>query len=145
MDANCTMNHEIVPKSIDRLRREQNVSAQHKQITNMQNITHMHNMSEMQNITNMQNMHNMYKSAVLVHKIVYLALRPLFLVPGVAKTGASSSSVSSAHAALGVVLVLAAAAREGTAGAAGAEVAERPPRRCFLAGSMRLASSASSS
>ena len=105
----------------------------------------MHNMSEVQNITNMQNMHNMYKSAVLVHKIVYLALRPLFLVPGVAKTGASSSSVSSAHAALGVVLVPAAAAREGTAGAAGAEVAERPPRRCFLAGSMRLASSASSS
>jgi len=30
MDANCTMNHEIVPKSIDRLRRAQNVSAQHK-------------------------------------------------------------------------------------------------------------------
>jgi hypothetical protein len=33
-----------------------------------------------------------------------------------------------------VVLVPAAAAGEGTAGAAGAEVAERTPRRCFLAG-----------
>jgi hypothetical protein len=45
----------------------QNVSAQHKQITNVQNVQNsqnmqnMHNMSEMQNITNMQNMHNMYK------------------------------------------------------------------------------------
>ena len=38
MDANCTMNNEIVPKSIDGLRRVQNVSAQHKQITNMQNM-----------------------------------------------------------------------------------------------------------
>ena len=96
-------------------------------------------------MSNKLNMQNMHKNAVLVHKIVYLALRPFFLVPGAAKTGASSSSLSSAHAALGVVLVPAAAAGEGTAGAAGAEVAERPPRRCFLAGSMRLASSASSS
>ena len=37
MDANCTMNHEKVPKSIDRLRRAQNVSAQRKQITNVHN------------------------------------------------------------------------------------------------------------
>lgn len=44
MDANCTMNHEIVPKSIDRLRRAQNVSAQHKQITNMQNMQNTQNM-----------------------------------------------------------------------------------------------------
>ena len=44
MDANCTMNHEIVPKSIDRLRRAQNVSAQHKQINNMQNMQNMQNM-----------------------------------------------------------------------------------------------------
>ncbi len=43
MDANCKMNHEIVPKSIDRLRRAQNVSAQHKQITNMQNIQNTQN------------------------------------------------------------------------------------------------------
>ena len=72
MDANCTMNHEIVPKSIDRLRRAQNVSAQHKQsrickICKIRKICqniymqNMHNMSEVQNITNMQNMHNMYK------------------------------------------------------------------------------------
>ncbi len=54
----------------------------------------------------------MCTTAVLVHKIVYLALP---------KTGVSSSSVSSAHAALGVVLVPAAAAGEGTAWAAGAE------------------------
>ncbi len=43
-DANCTMYHDIVPKSIDRLRRAQNVSAdsaQHKQITIMQNMQNM--------------------------------------------------------------------------------------------------------
>ncbi len=104
----------------------------------------MHNMFEMQNITNIK-ICTICTNAVLVHKIVYLALRPLFLVPGVAKTGAQSSSVSSAHAALGVVLVPAATAGEGTAGAAGADVAERPPRRYFMAGSMCLARSSSSS
>ncbi len=114
-------------------------------MTNMQNIQNMQNNQNMLNMLNMLNMQNMYKNAVLVHKIFYLALRPLFLVPGVAKTGMPSSSVSSARAALGVLLVPAAAAGEGTAGEAGAEVAERPPRRCFLAGSMRLARSASSS
>ena len=36
--ANTTMNHEIVPKSIDRLRRAQNVSARRKTV-NMQNMT----------------------------------------------------------------------------------------------------------
>ncbi len=86
-------------------------------MTNMQNIKNMHNIQNVQNNQNMsKNMsnklitQNMHKNAVLVHKIVYLALRPLFLVPDDAKTGASSSSVSSAHAALGVVLVPAAAA-----------------------------------
>ncbi len=92
----------------------------------------MQNNQNMSNMSNMLNMQIIHKNAVLVHKIVYLALRPLFLVPGVAKTGASSSSVSFTRAALGLVLVPAAAAGEGTAGAAGAEVAERPPRRCFI-------------
>jgi hypothetical protein len=45
--ANTTMNHEIVPKPIDRLRRAQKVSARRK-IVNMQN---------MQNMINMQNMY----------------------------------------------------------------------------------------
>ena len=86
----------------------------------MQNIQNMQNNQNMSNMSNKLNMQNMHKNAVLVHKIVYLAFCPLFLVPGVAKTGASSSSVLSAHAALGVVLVPAAAAGEGTAEAAGA-------------------------
>jgi hypothetical protein len=77
----------------------------------------------------MSNIQNMHKSADLVHKIVYLALRPLSLELGVVKLGSLSSSVSSARVALGVVLGPAAAAGEGMAGAAGAEVAERPPRR----------------
>ena len=45
--ANTTMNHEIVPKSIDWLRRAQNVSA-HRTTINMQN---------MQNIINKQNIY----------------------------------------------------------------------------------------
>ncbi len=61
-------------------------------MTNMQNIQNMQNNQNMSNMLNMLNMQNMHKNAVLVHKIVYLALRPLFLVPGVAKAGASSSS-----------------------------------------------------
>ena len=44
--ANTTMNHEIVPKSIDRLRRAQNVSARRKTV----------NMQNMQNMLNIQNM-----------------------------------------------------------------------------------------
>ncbi len=124
-----------------------NMQNMHKMqiMTNMQNIQNMQNNQNMSNMSYMLNMQNMHKNAVFVHKIVCLALRHLFLVPGVAKTGASSSSVLSARAALGVVLVPATTAGEGTAGAAGAEVAERPQRRCFLAGSMRLALSASSS
>jgi hypothetical protein len=66
------MNHDIVPKSIDRLRRAQNVSAQHekllickickiRKIRKIFNLQNMQNMSEMQNVTNMQNMHNVYK------------------------------------------------------------------------------------
>jgi hypothetical protein len=86
----------------------------------MQKLTDMQNNQNLSNMSNMLNIRNMHKNAVLVHKIVYLALHPLFLVPGVAKTGASSSSVSSARAVLGVVLVPAAAAGEDTAGAAGA-------------------------
>jgi hypothetical protein len=95
-------------------------------------------MSNMSNKLNMQNMHKNAGLVTLVYKIVYLALRLLFLVQGVAKTGASSSSVSSAHAALGVVLVPTAAAGGGTAGAASAKVVQRPQRRYFLAGSMCL-------
>jgi hypothetical protein len=86
-------------------------------------------------------MQNMHKSADLVHKIVCLALRPLFLELGVEKLGSSSSPVSS----LGVVIGPAATAGEGSAGAAGAEVAERPLRWRFFAGSRRLARSESSS
>jgi hypothetical protein len=48
MDTYCTMNHEIVPKSIDWLLPAHNVSAHHKEIINMQN---------MQNTQNMQNMY----------------------------------------------------------------------------------------
>ncbi len=103
----------------------------------------MHNMSEMQNITNMQNMHNMYKRCFGTSNRL-----PCF-APSLPGTGCRENRhvvvLCVAHAALGVVLVPAAATGEGTAGAAGAEVAERPPRRCFMAGSMRLASSASSS
>jgi hypothetical protein len=98
----------------------------------------MYNMSNIQNMSSMSNIQNMHKSAYLVHKMVYLALHPLFLELGVVKLGLSSSSVSSARVALGMVLGAAAAAGEGTAGAAGAEVAERPQRR-FFAGSRRWA------
>jgi hypothetical protein len=98
-------------------------------------------MSNIQNMLNMLNIQNMHKSTDLVHKIIYLALCPFFLELGVVKLG-SSSSVSSARVALGVVLGPAAAAGEGTAGAAGVEVAEHPPR-CFFAGSMHWARSAS--
>ncbi len=38
MEISCTMNHEIVPKSIDWLRPAQNISARHKEIINMQNM-----------------------------------------------------------------------------------------------------------
>ncbi len=53
-------------------------------MTNMQNIQNMQNNQNMSNVSNMLNMQNMHKNAVLVHKIVYLALCPLYLVPGVA-------------------------------------------------------------
>ncbi len=79
-------------------------------VQNIQNIQNMQNNQNMLNMSNKLNMQNMHKNAVLVHKIVYLALCPLFLIPGVTKTGAASSSLSSAHAALGVVLVPAATA-----------------------------------
>ena len=58
------------------------------------------------------------------------------------KTDSSSSSVSFPGAALEVIIGPTAATG---GGAAGAEAAERPARRGFLAGSMRLARSASSS
>ncbi len=48
MDTNCTMNHEIVPKSINWLQPAQDVSAYHKAIINTQ---------KMQNTQNMQNMY----------------------------------------------------------------------------------------
>ncbi len=54
-----------------------------------------------------------------MHKIVHLALRPLFLVLSVTRDGSSSSSVSSARAVLGVVLGLAAAAAEDAVGRRG--------------------------
>jgi hypothetical protein len=41
-DTNCTMNHEIVPKSIDWLQPAQNVSVHHKEIINMQNMQNMY-------------------------------------------------------------------------------------------------------
>jgi hypothetical protein len=118
-------------------------------IKNMTNMLYIQNMQNMYNTTvnmskiqNMLNMSNIQNSADLVHKIVYLALCPLFLELGVVKLGSLSSSVSSARVALGVVLGPATVAGEGTAGAAGAEVAERPQRR-FFAGSRRWARSAS--
>ena len=99
-------------------------------------------------IHNMQNMQNMSKKTILVQKIVYLALRPLFLEHCGMIAMSSSSSVSSAVALLAVFLAAAAAAAaapaapagEGTAGAAGPARLAR-----FLAGSRRLARSASSS
>jgi hypothetical protein len=48
MDTDCTMNHEMVPKSIDWLQPAQNVSAHHKEIINMQ---------KKQKTLNMQNMY----------------------------------------------------------------------------------------
>ena len=54
-----------------------------------------HNMSNMQNIT---------KKARLVYKIVYLALRPLFLELGVTNTSSSSYSVSFPGSPLAVVI-----------------------------------------
>jgi hypothetical protein len=85
-------------------------------MSNMQSMQNIQNMKNMFNMLNMSNMQNMHKNTDLVHKIVYLALCPLFLETGVAKIGSSSSSMSSAHATLGVVLGPAAAAGEGTAG-----------------------------
>ena len=75
----------------------------------------------------MQNMQNMSKKTILVQKIVYLALRPLFLELCGMIAMSSSSSVSSAVALLAVFLAAAAAAAaapaapagEGAAGAAG--------------------------
>jgi hypothetical protein len=79
MDANCTMNHDIVPKSIDRLQRAQNVSAQHKKllickirkirkICKICNLQNMQNMSEMQNIPNM---HTKYANAQYVQTLFW--------------------------------------------------------------------------
>ena len=85
-------------------------------------------------------MSNMSKTTILVHKIVYLALRPLFLELCDMIAMSFSSSVSSAGL-LAVFLAAAAAADgEGAAGAAGAGRLAR-----FLAGSRRLARTASSS
>jgi hypothetical protein len=70
----------------------------------------------------------------LEHKIVRLALRPLFLVLGITRDGSSLSSVSSARAILGgIVLGPPAAAVEDAAGAADAGDAARLGR--FLTGS----------
>ncbi len=95
----------------------------------MQNIQ---NMQNNQNMSNMSNMLNMHKNTVLVHKIVYLALHPLFLVWVSRKQARRRPQCHPYVRPLGVVLVPAAAAGEGMAGAAGAEVSERPPRRCFI-------------
>ena len=70
----------------------------------------------------------------MVHKVVYLALCPLFMVLGVAKIGSSSSSVSSVRVALGTVHGPAAAVGEGAAGAAGAANGEPGEPGTFLGG-----------
>ncbi len=79
-----------------------------------------HEYVNMSNISNMLNMQSMHQKAVLEHKIVYLALCPVFLVLGVPRDSSSSSSEISALAVLGVVLGPAAAAGEGVAWAVGA-------------------------